>query len=1065
MPGPPLLQRLRRRWGRPALSIVLVDPGTAETARAAIRSCLNQSLREIEVLVAIGGSGARALDGAAREAAEELSSRDSRVRVIDGGAWAALDAARSRWALLIAGEDRIEHDGPAALIESLRRTGSDLAIGAGRLLDGDWAAEPLGPVGAGVRLDEAIELLEAPASGRLVARTSAWRDLASRGALDDPDAPSDRAERGDRADAALALLAAARRIDVVDALVRSRTAAEPASRERHLDALARSADRLPALLDGASGPVRERLLATILRNRLLPLALTAATSGEGEALRLRALAARLLPDAADPAWGMLPLLDRALLWTLAHGSLDELWEALGSRAEDTTSVPLIPDAAGAGLTAALPVLGRLSPLPAPLIAIRPIDLGLEARATNLVWRDAGSLVIEGWSRVPGLDPALAGRPRIELVGQGPREEGDRSGEEGRRPGEEGAPIRGTIEIEPRSAPEADEAAQDPWRGYEAAGFRATLAMDAPTEAGAPLRVTLNAGGEEVSALLTAPAWMSQALPSGEHATWRDPDGHLWVGARRAAPASPPPAPGEDPGAARIDRAWIEEERVWLEGPGGDWAEERSARLVLASSRGPVEAVMTPAAPARPAAPVWRASIPLDDPAIPLGASWLRWALPDGTAVDCPPAAGLAPVLDLAGRCRGARLAVQAGRLSVSLLPPLAPGERTRRGRRLLIEADFGPLADGILLESFQGRSGGDSPGAIAADLAHRGIGASLWFSVVDGTVPVPPGTIPLIRGSEEWFRALRTARVIITNDCLPIWWAKRPGQRVLQTWHGTPIKRLGHDAAPGATSLTYLRMIDAQAPQWDLLLAQSRSAEERLRSALGYTGPTWVGEYPRNAPLTADPRARAATRRRTRAELGIPDDAPVVLLAPTWREELRDGASSITRLVDAERVARETGAVVLLRGHHMNRPALGAPSGDPELPEAPGAPAGVIDVGDHPSVESLMLAADILVTDYSSIIMDFALTGRPAIAHVPDLEDYRHHQGLYGHWPDDALWPVTRDDAGLIDGLRRLLVAPSGPGRESAPAAGAPEGAGPAPVKHTLEHLRAWISQALEHLP
>ena len=191
----------------------------------------------------------------------------------------------------------------------------------------------------------------------------------------------------------------------------------------------------------------------------------------------------------------------------------------------------------------------------------------------------------------------------------------------------------------------------------------------------------------------------------------------------------------------------------------------------------------------------------------------------------------------------------------------------------------------------------------------------------------------------------------------------------------------------------------------------------------------------------------------------------MVLLAPTWREELRDGASSITRLVDAERVARETGAVVLLRGHHMNRPALGAPSGDPELPEAPGAPAGVIDVGDHPSVESLMLAADILVTDYSSIIMDFALTGRPAIAHVPDLEDYRHHQGLYGHWPDDAPWPVTRDDAGLIDGLRRLLAAPPGPGRESAPATGAPEGAGPDPVKHTLEHLRAWISQALEHLP
>ncbi|WP_159625914.1 CDP-glycerol glycerophosphotransferase family protein [Actinomyces sp. zg296] len=1035
MPGPRLPQRLRRRWGRPALSFVLASPGGPEAAQAAIRSCLNQSLRQVEVIVAAGGAaGGHALSGPAREAVEALATRDSRVRVIDGGAGSALGAARSRWALLMRGEDRIEHDGPAALIDSLKRSGSDLAVGASRVLDGDWRAEPLGPAGRGLRLDEALGVLEAPAPGRLVARTSAWCRLAAGGALGDSQ---------DSADAVLGLLLAARRIDVVNALVRSRTAMGPLSRERRLERLARTADHLPALLSAAAGPVRERVLGSVLRDRLLPLALLAATAGDEGARRLRALAVRLVPSAADPAWATLPLLDRVLLWVLAHGPLDEFWEALASRAEDTTSLPLVPDAR-AGLAAAAPVLGRLTALPAELLAVRPIDLRVEARATTLAWRDASTLVIEGWARVPGLDPALAGRPRIALVGES-------ASEGGATPAKHGPPAPSAVEVEPRSAPEADEAAQDPWRGYGAAGFRATVTLGAPPGTGAPLRVALSAGAQELSDHLAAPIWMSGAVGSGLSAAWRGEDGRLRVGAALAAPGGGPSALGEAPGAARIGRAWAEGERLWLEGPGGDWVEESSARLILTSSQGAAEAAMGTSGP------LWRASIPLNDPGIARGAYRLRWALPSGAFTDCAPAAGLAPVVDVAGRSRGARLAIETGRVSLSLLAPLAPGERTRRGRRLLIEEDAGPLVDGVLLESFQGRSGEDSPGAIAADLARRGLGAPLWFSVVDGTVPAPPGTIPVVRGGQEWFRALRAARVIITNDCLPIWWVKRPGQRVLQTWHGTPIKRLGHDAAPGATSLTYLRMIASQAPQWDLLLAQTPAAEERLRSALGFAGPTWVGEYPRNAPLTAGERPRAEIRRRTRAELDIADDAPVVLLAPTWREGLREGEAPITRIADAASIAGETGAVVLVRGHHMNRLALAAPDG------RPGAPTGVIDVSGHPRAEALMLAADVLVTDYSSIIMDFALTGRPAIVHVPDLEDYRRRQGLYGRWPDDAPWPVTHDDAELIAELCRALAAPPSPG--GSPAAVAVEGSGPDPVERTLAHLRAWVAQSLGHLP
>ena len=91
------------------------------------------------------------------------------------------------------------------------------------------------------------------------------------------------------------------------------------------------------------------------------------------------------------------------------------------------------------------------------------------------------------------------------------------------------------------------------------------------------------------------------------------------------------------------------------------------------------------------------------------------------------------------------------------------------------------------MESFGGRSGGDNPAAICEDLAAHDVRAPLWWSVVDGTVPVPSGAVPVVVGSQEWVEALRTSRVIVTNDHLPDWFSKREGQHLLQTWHGTPM--------------------------------------------------------------------------------------------------------------------------------------------------------------------------------------------------------------------------------------------------------------------------------------
>ena len=427
---------------------------------------------------------------------------------------------------------------------------------------------------------------------------------------------------------------------------------------------------------------------------------------------------------------------------------------------------------------------------------------------------------------------------------------------------------------------------------------------------------------------------------------------------------------------------------------------------------------------------------------------------DGPAIEAPivpaPAGGAVVPDDVvpgggSGRpARRARIITRRdGSVAVAVIPPLTPRERSRRGRRFLVEREAEALRPAVFMESFGGRSGGDNPAAICEDLAAHDVRAPLWWSVVDGTVPVPSGAVPVVVGSQEWVEALRTSRVIVTNDHLPDWFSKREGQHLLQTWHGTPIKKLLHDAAPGSVSLRYQRLMARQVPQWDLLLAQNREAEQRLRRALGYGGQVRVGEYPRNVRLLGG----IEVGRRVRSDLGIGEEQRVILYAPTWRERLRHpeglaGHSNGQGLLGEVYPAHRTDAVVLMRTHHMNRARPGP---------------GLVDVSRYPNIEELMMAADVLVSDYSSIFLDFALTGKPAVVYVPDLEHYRDvERGLYGDWPRRSGLPVALDHDELTFHLNRILgdFDVQAARREVLEV-------DPAPVLENLAWIRGWITRFL----
>ncbi|UAL30589.1 CDP-glycerol glycerophosphotransferase family protein [Nocardioides rotundus] len=259
-----------------------------------------------------------------------------------------------------------------------------------------------------------------------------------------------------------------------------------------------------------------------------------------------------------------------------------------------------------------------------------------------------------------------------------------------------------------------------------------------------------------------------------------------------------------------------------------------------------------------------------------------------------------------------------------------------------------------------------------------------------------------------WF--LRRAGLFVTNDILTQRIPGSPHGTYLQTWHGSPLKLLGFDerslAYAGASE--HLRRVERDVKSWDVLLSQSPAVTPYLRSAFGFDGPVWECGYPRNDVLRS-PEA-PEIRSSTRAALGLDDDDVVVLSAPTWRDyEMVDGHSTDTPpVIDYDDlVARLPEGVVVLARMHKNVQ---------KHPDATGP--GFRDVSAFPDINHLFLACDVLVSDYSSAIFDFAATRKPIICYVPDLERYEETRGFYVDYQEWAPGPVVR----TVEDLAQLLA-------------------------------------------
>jgi CDP-glycerol glycerophosphotransferase len=321
----------------------------------------------------------------------------------------------------------------------------------------------------------------------------------------------------------------------------------------------------------------------------------------------------------------------------------------------------------------------------------------------------------------------------------------------------------------------------------------------------------------------------------------------------------------------------------------------------------------------------------------------------------------------------------------------------------------------VVFESGVGLQYADSPRYVYEELVRRGSPMTKVWAYTGKIHSHDQNTLRVARLSPEYFWHLGRARYWVNNQNFPSYLRRRPDGVYLQTWHGTPLKRMLHDLQTiHGRDGGYVERVTEASRQWSVLASPSPYATEAMRSAFRYTGDVVEQGYPRNDVFFRPDADDVA--RRVRRKLGISPDATVVLYAPTFRDDQPAGANrfSFALPLDLERFTRELGpdVVLLLRMHVLVRGGAPVPE---ELADR------VHDVSSYPEIQELYLASDALVTDYSSVFFDYAALRRPMVFYAYDLEAYRDTlRGFYLDYLTDLPGPVVRTEGELYAALGDL---------------------------------------------
>lgn len=280
----------------------------------------------------------------------------------------------------------------------------------------------------------------------------------------------------------------------------------------------------------------------------------------------------------------------------------------------------------------------------------------------------------------------------------------------------------------------------------------------------------------------------------------------------------------------------------------------------------------------------------------------------------------------------------------------------------------------------------------------------------NGGVPILSLFTAALRIAKRSYR-VATSRVVIVDDYFfPIYPVrKRSGVTIIQVWHACgAFKRFGRAtlASEWGADEIFLKWVPIHS-NYDLTLVSSASIAQIYADAFGQSVETVTAVFgiPRTDALAPSPR-RDAAEREMRARLGLTDNRTTILYAPTFRGADLKGARA-PELLDIAALHRVLGDQyrLILRLHPFVKSAMRIPDEARDF---------VVDASREPDVNEVMLAADILVTDYSSIIFEYSLLNRPMAFLAPDLDAYERERGFFFDYRSGVPGPVVDTTEQLI---------------------------------------------------
>ena len=290
----------------------------------------------------------------------------------------------------------------------------------------------------------------------------------------------------------------------------------------------------------------------------------------------------------------------------------------------------------------------------------------------------------------------------------------------------------------------------------------------------------------------------------------------------------------------------------------------------------------------------------------------------------------------------------------------------------------------ILFVSFGGRKYDDSPKAIYLQMINDKRFEDyrfVWAFINPKQFQIPIGD-KIKTDTLKYFVTALKARVWITNSSVERGLDfKGKHTFYLNTWHGTPLKKMGGDICQNTKGF-----INKAKSKWDVFLTQGEFESKIFEHAF-HLDPSVIKALglPRNDIFASYSNSDVYALKK---KLNIPLDKKVLFYAPTFREyEIVDGLKgNVANNINVQEWKSKLGNeyILLFRAHYEVAGILSLSNDD-----------FLIDVSYYPSIEELMIVSDVLISDYSSIFFDFSIMHKPMLCYAYDYERYQNERGMY----------------------------------------------------------------------